>query len=357
MYMQNTSTHQLPLAYPSAIFPSRLHWLCLPAQIERTLLLLYYLNIWKKATQQLLYADRLGLLEIQALILGQAVQSGLVQAMAYLDGTRYFPNELLLESVAENAAKGLLIHMRGLTDPDIWPPFFPDGDRVYQQYIRPFYRRITGKDFPLVADAANVLDLAQIRAYIQDRLDKLVERARVTRQPISLRRLSALCIAPVDLLHIRDNRIYFLDGYESWADLDISDLRKLDPEGFSEIAFRYLSPTAEFVFHLPFRRAISLISQECLGQLQRMPSTSQPQGIYQGQQIDEAESLKHPPKEILQDLGVDIASICPHQLLEKETYMTQPSIRDILWPTHGSDNEDWDDDPWDGVCLPRNLIQ
>ena len=68
--------------------------------------------------------------------------------------------------------------------------------------------------------------------------------------------------------------------------------------------------------------------------------------------IDEAESLKRPAKAILQDLGVEITRVCPHGLIDKETYLAQPAIRDILWPTRGYDDEGWDNEPWDGLCLP-----
>lgn len=355
--MQPISAYQLPLEHSGAIFPSRLEWLCQPEQIEETLRLLYYLNSWKKASQQLLYADRRGLQEVQALVLARATLMGIMQAVTYTDGTGRFPGELLLESVAENSARGVLIHIQGLRNPDIWPPFYPDGDTIYQRFIRPFYKRITGQDFKLVADAAGALNLAQIRDYIQKHLQKLVERSRATRQPLSLRRLTNLCIAPVDLLHIRDNRIYFLDGYETWRDLDESDLRKLDPEGYSEIALRYTSPTAEYIFHLPFRKAESFVPITRIHELQCTPGFSQAHGLFQGQVLNDEQSMTKPVKEILQDLGVDIASVCPHQLLEKETYLAKPAIRDILWPTRDDDDEDWEDDPWNGICLPPEMAQ
>lgn len=354
--MQPISATQLPLDYPGAIFPSRLEWLCQPEQIEQTLCLLYYLNFWKKANQRLLYADRQGLREAQALVLEQATKMGRIRAALYLDGTRRFPGELLLESAAANAARGVLIHLKGLRDPEIWPPFAPDGDRVYQRFIRPFYRRLTGKDCKLVADVEETLELAQVHDYIQEHLRRLVTRAQLTRRPLSIRRLAALCVAPIDLLHIRDNRLYFLDSYDSWDELDISDQRKLDPEGYSEIAFQYRSPTAEYVFHLPFRWAETFLPPELVRELQKMPGISQEHGIFQGKRIDEEESEKHAPKEILQDLGVDIASLCPHKLLDKESYLAKPAIRDILWPTSEDDHEEWDDDPWDGICLPANLL-
>jgi hypothetical protein len=160
------------------------------------------------------------------------------------------------------------IHLKGLRDPEIWPPFWPDGDRLYQRYIRPLYRRISGQDFPLVAQAAEALSVEQVRTYLQEQLDRLIARATQTRQPLSTRRLAALCIAPIDLLPIRDNRVYFLDSYESWDELDESDRRKLDPEGYSQVAFTYQSASAAFVFHLPLRRAEAFVSSEGLRALQ-----------------------------------------------------------------------------------------
>jgi hypothetical protein len=50
---------------PGGVPPSRLAWLCQPAQIERTLHLLFSLNHWAKAREQLLYADRQGLYKVK----------------------------------------------------------------------------------------------------------------------------------------------------------------------------------------------------------------------------------------------------------------------------------------------------
>ena len=346
-----SSDHQLAVsAFP--ILPTRLTWLCQPEQIEHTLHLLFCLSAWKRASDRLLYLDRQGLQEVQAVVLEQASKVGLVQPTTYLDGTARFPRELLLESAAENAARGLVIHLKGLRDPEIWPLFWPDGDRLYQQYIRPLYRRICGQDFPLVAQAAEALAVGQIQAYIQEQFDRLIARATQTRQPLSTRRLAALCIAPTDLLPIRDNRVYFLDSYESWDELDESDRRKLDPEGYSQVAFAYQSASAQFVFHLPLRRAERFMSSECLRALQKTPGSNQERAIVQGRTLDEAESLTRPAREILQDLGVEIAQVCPHDLVDKASYLAQPAIRDLLWPTRDTEGEGWDNDPWDGLCLP-----
>jgi hypothetical protein len=353
--MQQISANQPSLELNEPIFPARLGWLCQPEQIEDTLRLLYDLQGWKQASQQLLYADRQGLQEVQALVLAHATLLGTVQAATYVDATRRFPGELLLESAAEEAARSVLAHLQSLHDPDIWPPFWPDGDTIYKQWIRPLFRRITGKDFKLVADTKGALSLVQVRDYIQSHLHRLVERARATRKPLPMRGLANLCLAPVDLLRIRDNRVSFLDGYDTWRDLDESDLRKLDPEGYSEVAFQYSSPTAKYVFHLPFWRAAEFLPVERIRQLHRAPGVSQPCGIHQGKVLNETEGLTHPAREILQDLGVDIASVCPHKLLAKAVYLARPGIRELLWPRCGHDQEDWDNDPWDGLCLPREL--
>ena len=350
MYPNNQS--HLSSALPGAILPSRLDWLCQPTQIEHTLLLLFFLNSWKRASSLLLYADRQGLQEIQLLIIGHASQMGSVQAVAYFDRSGQFPGELLRESAADNAARGLLIHLKSLCDPDIWPSFLPDGDRIYQRYIRPLYRRITGNDFPRVSDAVDALEPAPLRDFLQDRLQRLVAQAKRTREPIPHGALSRLCIAPIDLLPIRENRVYFLDGYDTWSDLDVSDQRKLDPEGLSEIAFASRSSSAEFVFHLPFRQAALFIPPERLHELQCEPDASQERGIYQGRPIDEAEGLKHPARGILQDLGVDLASVCPHGLVDKQSYLAQPAIRELLWPVADQDQDAWLDDVWNGLCLP-----
>lgn len=345
----------LSLAPSEAITPLRLAWLCQPEQIEHTLRLLYFLNAWKKAHQRLLYADRQGLCEIQALVLAQATRMDLVQAVSYLDGTSRFPEELLLAHVAEHAARGVLIHLRSLCDPEIWPPSLPEGDHLYQQYLRPLCRRITGKDCKQAAEAAAILDLSQIRTYIQERVLKLVARARLMRQPLSTHHLAALCIAPVDLLPIRDNRVYFLDSYTSWNALDASDRRKLDPEGASKVAFQYRSATAEFVFHLPMRRAEAFLSDTSLRTLQKAAGMNPERGFFQGKEIGEQEGLAYPVQEILQDLGVMIACVCPHKLIDKTQYLARPAIRDLRWPTLDHDPSVWIDDPWDGLCLPPEI--
>src|SRR5579885_2269212 len=113
-FMHPTNPSQL-FAFPADALPlSRLEWLCQPEQIEHTLALLFRLKSWSRASQRLLSDDRQGLHDMQALILAHAVQRGRIQATAYLDRSEQFPGELLLDSAADDAARGLLIHLNGL---------------------------------------------------------------------------------------------------------------------------------------------------------------------------------------------------------------------------------------------------
>ncbi len=340
-----------------AILPSRLDWLCQTKNIEYTLRHVCMLNAWKKAHHSLLYGDRQGLQEVQALVLEHANRMRMIQPIAYLDGTTQFPSALLLGTVGENAARSILIHLHSLNNPDIWPIERTEGDRMYQRFILPLYRRITGQDFVRAGGAVHALELEQLRTFLQRKVEDLVERATKTRQPISSRRLANLCVAPVDLLPIRDNRWYFLDGFETWSNLDSSDLRKIDPEGESKIVFQYISPTATYVFHLPLRRAARFLPTEQLRELQRAPGSSQEErGLYQGRVIGDEEGLKYPAKEILQDMGVAIPQVCPRELISKAVYLAQPAIRDILWPMIGRDSLEWSNDSWDGLCLPPSEL-
>jgi hypothetical protein len=354
--MQPVSATQTPPGYPVAIFPARLEWLCQPAQIEQTLRLLYYLNFWKRARHHLLYTDRQGLFTVQFLILLHALKTGMVHATTYLDGTCHFPGELLLDSAAESAARGILAHVRGLTNPEIWPPFQREGDAIYQNYIRPLYRRITGQDAKYSAQAIHAVEFEQLRAYIQERLYTLVRHAQETRQPLSTRRLAALCLAPADLLPIRGNRHHFMETCANWKDLDNSDLRRLDPEGYSEIVLQYDSPSASFAFHLPYRQVEKGMLARDLYELRRTPGTSQEHGIYQGQPIDDDESQLQPVREILQDLGVDILCVCPRGLLDRATFRATGSRRDLSSSLPACEPADWPDDPWDDLSLPPELL-
>src|SRR5258708_7113569 len=184
--------------------------------------------------------------------------------------------------------------------------------------------------------------------------------ARATRQPIPCSELTALCVAPTDLLFIQDRRFYYLEGWDSWDSLDASDLRKLDPEGLSLVAFRYTSPIAHYVFHLPFRLAEAFLSTQWVHELMNAPATSREFAEYYGRSITESESLQHPVEEILRELGVDITTICPRQLSNKQEYTLAKASRydewDEDWSYHDED-EELDDEVWNGEFTPENKKQ
>jgi hypothetical protein len=162
------------------------------------------------------------------------------------------------------------------------------------------------------------LEASQVHEYMLKCLQELEHEARVTSQPIPCEKLTALCIAPSDLLSIQDHRYYDLGNWDSWEHLDACDLRKLDPEGLSLLAFDYTSPTAHYVFHLPLRVAETFVPAEQIARLKMRPWTSRESGEYYGRSITAAESLEQPIAEILRDLGADIMAICPRQLRDKE---------------------------------------
>jgi hypothetical protein len=340
MHIRPNLVNKLMLALPLIICPSRLVWLCQPEQIEQTLLLLFSLNSWKKASQRLFYLDRQGLQAVQNLILEQAIHMGTVQMIGYYQAATQFPEALLLDTAARNAARGVLIIIRDLCDPDIWPPFPPAGTAIYQRFIRPLYRNISGQDCPRVAEALGLLSHDILYTWIEERLRHLIIQAVETRQPIDPARLAELCIAPLDLLHIGDSRLPFLDSYEAWDELDATDLRPLDPEGFNAIVCRYSGLGTDYTFHLPFPRVRNFVTEERLVELRGQPLIRQEQAMRDYHLLEENSGLVRPVREILQDLGVDIASVCPHMLREKESNSIAPALHDILWPTQNCDREE-----------------
>ena len=344
-------------AYTSTgLTSSQLEQLCQPEQLERTLHLLFFMNHWAKARERLFFADRQGLYQVKAVVLRQAYALGAIESSAYIDGTAGFGKDITLELAADIAAEAVTERLAGLSDPD---PFMSDIHEKFNAMACQFYTRMTGKT---VASAADVeaLELQQVQEYISAQLQELERQARVTHQPISCSELQALCVAPTDLLAIADRRYYYLDTWDSWNDLDSSDLRKLDPEGLSLVAFRYTSPLARYVFHLPFRVAEAFLSAQRVHDLKNSPATSRESGEYYGHPISEPESLQHPIEDILRELGVNSAAICPHQLSNKEDYTLAQAMRSAQW------NEDWgyidedeelDEDIWNDVPPKKNQFQ
>ncbi len=335
---------------------SQLEQLCQPEQLERTLHLLFYMNHWAKEREQLFFADRQGLYQVKAAILQHAYAIGAIEATAYIDGTQGFGKDIILDTAADIAAEVVIERLDGLSDPD---PFMSDIQEKYNHMACQFYTRMTGKAVTSPSDVG-ALDLQQVREYIYTRLQELERQARTTRQPIPCSELKALCVAPTDLLYIEDRRFYYLANWDSWDELDASDLRKLDPEGLSLIAFRYTSPIARYVFHLPFRVAEAFLSAQRLHDLKNTPAASREFGEYYGRPITESESLQHPIGEILRELGVDIAAICPRQLSNKQEYTLAQAMRYAEWDEdwgYDDEDEELDEDIWDDVHIPAKKKQ
>lgn len=313
---------------------SQLEQLCQPGQIEHTMRLLFALNHWAKARERLFFVDRQGLYQVKMAILRQAYAVGSIEATAYVDGIDGFGAELAFDMAADIAAEGFLWRLEELA---VSPP--DEKDDLYDQIVRRLYTRITGKT-SILADEVEALETAQAREYILERLQELERTARATRQPVPHQQLTELCIAPSDLLYIQDRRYYDLGGWDSWDQLDESDLRKLDPEGLSLIALHYVSPDARYTFHLPLRLAETFVPPRIIAPLQTVPRTSRESGEYYGRAVTEAESLQHPIVDILRELGVNIVATCPRLLSDKQEYALAQAMRFALW----SEEEDLDKD-------------
>jgi hypothetical protein len=303
--------------------------LCQPEHLERTLCLLFYVNHWAKEREGLFFADRQGLYELKAALLQQVYAVGAIEAVAYIDGVQGFGKELSIDVAADLAAETAVERLEGLSDAN---PYLSDIDEKFNQMAYQFYIRMVGKEIPPPVNG-EVIDREQVRQYIYQRLQEMEQQACASRQPLSCDELCALCVAPADLLSIQGRRYYYLDCWDSWDDLDRSDLRKLDPEGLSLIAFLYHSSVAHYIFHLPFRVAEAFLSAQQLHTLKNAPATSRELGEYYGRAITESEGLQYPIQAILQELGVNIAAICPRQLANKQEFAVAQTMGDAQWET------------------------
>ncbi len=314
----------------------QLEKLCQPENIERTMHLLFALNHWAKARERLFYTDRQALYRIKTSLLRQAYASGLIEARGYIDGSGGFGAELAFDMAADIAAESLVWRLEELATE---PAREEDG---YDSIAHRLYTRITGQE-KLNAEEIEALDVAQVREYILGRLQALEREARETRQPLPGNALMELCIAPSDLLYVEGRRYYDLGNWDSWSELDESDLRKLDPEGLSLVAFHYAGPNARYIFHLPLRLAETCVPEWIIAQLKGKPRTSRESGEYYGRAVSEAESLQLPIADILRELGVNIAVTCPRQLEDKREYALVQAMRFAAW----SEGEEFDDEDED----------
>lgn len=323
----------------TALTDVQLTRLCQVEQIEYTMQLLFALNHWAKARDRLFFADRQGLYQVKASILRQAYAGSFIEAQGYIDGLDGFGAELAFDMAADIAAEGFLWRLEELAA-------FADekakGHKEEDQYdciVRRLYAKITGR-LTIVASDVEALETAQVREYIFQRLQALESEARATRQPIPCEELMELCIAPGDLLYVQGRRYYDLGKWDSWDELDDNDLRKLDPEGLSLVAFHYTSTIAHYIFHLPLRLAEDVVPEWIIAQLKGASLRSRESGEYYGRAITEAESLQQPIVDILRELGVDIIAACPRLLSDKHSYVLAQAMRFAAW----SEEEELDDD-------------
>src|SRR5579884_441032 len=323
-------------AKPGGILPSQLAWLCQPEHIERTLYLLFHLNHWIREPDHLLYADRQGLYKVKATVLQQAYAAGLIKPVAYIDESESFASEYFIDLAAYMATERFIDELAASFEDE---EFHNDKDEV-NGYARKLFVRIMGYE---VATQAHVeaLDKQQVKRYIEKYLENLVAEARSTRQPIPTSDLAALFIDPLDLFQKSRGRLWL-----AWDDLDESEVRKLDPEGLSLVTFQYDSPTAHYVFHLPFRVAEAFLSEQHKHELLDSPGNSQEHAVFDGHTITEVESQKYPIDTILSELQVDIAAVCPYGLIQKREHLLQ------LTPYWASIEEDEDEDEeyWMDKC-------
>ena len=327
---------------PGGIPSTRLVWLCQPEQIERTLRLLYSLNHWAKARERLLYADRQGLYRVKAAVVRQAFAAGLISPVSYTDGSASFAREFSLDHAADIATEVFIERLAMLIEDD---EYLPADEEEADSAALDLFARIPGRRPASRADI-KALDVEGTKAFLQEQLAALITQSRATRRPIPDGELEALCIEPLDLLDIRWSRNR---PSPRWCELDESEAVQLDPEGLSLIAFEYASATAHYLFHLPLRVAERFVPGALLHNLQGQPGDSREYGEFFGRAITEAESLEHPAEDVLRELGVDIAAVCPHRLMEKQEYVSRLARRYPYWDGDGDDDDE--DEGWE--VLPR----
>jgi hypothetical protein len=289
------------------ILPSRLDWLCQPERIEQTLQLLFHLNHWARARDCLLYADRQGLYRVKTVLLQRACTLGIIQAAVYTNNQTDFAQDYLLQRATDVAAATVRERLICLFKSAQEQANDDDLDKA----ARTLFHCITGADAGTPAEV-EALATQQIAAHVQKSVETLIKQAHTSSQPIPIHELTALFIRPAELFNLRGNNV----GIQ-WDDINEGIRRRLDPEGFSLIAFLYDSPAAHYVFHVPYRVAETFLSAQLLQELKHHPSHNHECAIYTEQTTSENTKGLLPLEYILRALQVDVASICPHRLSKK----------------------------------------
>lgn len=298
--------HSVPLPanakLPAGLLPTRLEWLCQPGQIEDTLRLVYHLSCLSQE-RDFLEDDQEGLLQLKTALVRKAFENGLVEPLTYIDASQHFAHDFYPGQAADIAAASFINRLEALFDHE---QLVPDAVQIDPSALA-LFSHISGYQLTTASDL-HAIDERRIFTYIQSALEAVIEQACITREPITLSALEALCIQPIDLLDLQTSH---LEDAPGWRTIVHRDLYRLDPEGRSQIAFRYRSPTAEYCFHLPYRIAETFVPEAAMSQLRIHPCNNVEQGEHQGAKLS-----NHPPlKQVLKELGVDVASICPHNLV------------------------------------------
>ena len=160
---------------PGGLPPSRLEWLCQPAQIERTLHLLFSLNHWAKAREQLLYADRQGLYQVKAAVVQHAVAAGLIRPIAYIDGSAAFAGDYSFDLAADMATEVFLDRLAMLFEED--EHLLAHADEI-DSTVLGLFARIAGHDLTSRSEI-ETLDVERIKAFLLDCLVALVAAGAV----------------------------------------------------------------------------------------------------------------------------------------------------------------------------------
>jgi hypothetical protein len=322
-----------PTAEPGGMLPSRRAWLCQPEHIENTLQLLFHLNHWAKSADTLYYTDRQGLYTTKTALIHETYLQGCMQPIGYIDGIDTFIRELDPETAAEIAAETFM-------DIDMAEDASKGNECQVETYARVLYQSITGQTYP-TKPVSPQPDKQQVKDYILTEIQALIKQARQTRQPLSSSALAALLVTPVEFLNINWTRAQYI---HDWEDLDTADLRKLDPESWSLIAFRYESETARYTFHLPYRTAEQILTREQIQKLQKLAGESREYGAVYGRAVTTEESEQYRIEEILRELSVNIQSICPHKLERKHEHYNNPTS---TWHDYKNDPAELDADEED----------
>ncbi|BCL82078.1 hypothetical protein ccbrp13_45430 [Ktedonobacteria bacterium brp13] len=342
-------------AEPGGMLAIRRQWLCQGQQLEHTLQLLYHLNHWAKASDQLFYIDRQGLYSIKSALLQECYRQGSIQISGYIEGVHLFVQSMTCQIAADLASETVLCRLSEIEqetqdEEELW------ALALYQQatgndYLAQIQNR-ESEDYEENKEAIKEGETAQLESYIYSTLVKLLELAEQTRQPISIGALSELCIYPTDLLNIHYSRSRYIN---TWHDLDESDLRKLDPEGWSLISFHYTNELTQYTFHLPYRIAESFLDTAELERLRKEPVKSREEGLLYGRVISEQESEQFPIASILDALQVNITHICP-KALERKTEQYSNSwhgCTEDLDDDDDNEEDDWSPEDYQDDGLPK----